>query len=223
MIDFEDIKYIFQIPLDWYRSISKKVFGAYGTNFIRVKEGADGAMQIDVDEDSFNTAVRASGVGGGTVMSVDHVPPDNQGNVQINAIRTINGENGDSNGNFAGVVTSINGNTPDLDGNVTMDVVETVDGLAPIDGDISFGLAGDKWVKTDAQGHLTTTNDTPITIDTSQYTPVSQNVTLVTNVVWNGTTLQKRTRQLTFENGVLVTVGNETTTTIDTPTVITWA
>lgn len=223
MIDFEKIQYIFQIPLEWYRRISKKVFDAYGTNFIRVKEGEDGAMQIDVDEDSFNAAVQASGVGGGTVRSVDNIPPDNQGNVQLNAIRTINGENGDSNGNFAGVVTSINGNTPDADGNVMMDVVETVDGLAPIDGDISFGLTGDRWVKTDVWGHLTTTNDTPITIDTSEYTPVSQNVTLVTNVVWTGTTLQKKTRQLTFENGVLVTVGSETTTTIDTPTVITWA
>ena len=87
MIDFDDIKYIFQIPLEWYRSISKKVFGAYGTNFIRVREGEDGAMQIDVDEESFNTAVRASGVGGGTVKSVDDVEPDDDGNIELNAAR----------------------------------------------------------------------------------------------------------------------------------------
>ena len=70
------------------------------------------------------------GSGGGTVKSVDHVSPDAQGNVQLNAIRTINGHNGDSVGNFAGVVTSINGNTP-TDGAVTMTVVQSVDGVGP--------------------------------------------------------------------------------------------
>lgn len=75
------------------------------------------------------------GSGGGTVKSVDHVSPDANGNVQLNAIRTINGHNGDSVGNFAGVVTSINGNTP-TDGAVTMTVVESVDGVAPVNGDV---------------------------------------------------------------------------------------
>lgn len=58
-----------------------------------------------------------------------------------------------------------------------------------------------------------------ITIDKTQYTPVTTStpLTIVTDVVWNGTTLQKKTRTLTFNNGVLVTLGNETTTTIDTP------
>ena len=77
------------------------------------------------------------GSGGGTVKSVDHVSPDANGNVQLNAIRTINGHNGDSVGNFAGVVTSINGNTP-TDGAVTMTVVESVDGVAPVNGDVQL-------------------------------------------------------------------------------------
>lgn len=57
----------------------------------------------------------------------------------------------------------------------------------------------------------------------SGFTGQNSTFSVVTNVSWNGTTLQQTKRQLTFKNGVLVTVGNESTTTIDTPTVITWA
>lgn len=56
-MNWENIKYIFQIPLAWYYKIHNKVFNAYGTNFIVVKDGDDDAMQIDVDEDSFKQAV----------------------------------------------------------------------------------------------------------------------------------------------------------------------
>ena len=85
-------------------------------------------------------------------------------------------------------------------------------------GNVSFNLAASKWVKTDANGHLTTTNDTPVTVDTSRYTPVTTSTPIkcVTGVTWNGTKLQYKYRNLTFVNGVLVTLGNETTTDIDT-------
>lgn len=105
----------------------------------------------------------------------------------------------------------------DLDGYVT-----SVDGISPVNGAINFGLTASKWMKTDANGHISTTNDTPIAIP-SGYTGQNSVFSVVTNVSWNGTTLQQTKRQLTFKNGALVTVGNETTTTIDTPTVITWA
>ena len=42
-------------------------------------------------------------------------------------------------------------------------------------------------------------------------------INVVTDVIWNGTTLQKKTIPLTFKGGALTTVGIETTTTIDTP------
>ena len=44
----------------------------------------------------------------------------------------------------------------------------------------------------------------------------------VTNVSWNGTTLSLAKRTMTFTNGVLTTVGNASSATIDTPTKIAW-
>ena len=44
----------------------------------------------------------------------------------------------------------------------------------------------------------------------------------VTNVSWNGTTLSLTKRTMTFTNGVLTTVGNASSATIDTPTKIAW-
>jgi hypothetical protein len=172
----------------------------------------------------------------GTVKTVDHVQPDAQGNVQINAIRTINGHNGDSVGNFNGVVTSINGQTP-TDGAVTLEglvksvegiqpnesgnivgVATSVDGHAPGEGGaVSFGLANGKWVKTDADGHLATTDETPIAIDTTQYSPKTVTKKVVTNVVWNGTTLVYKSENWQFVKGVLVNVTANNDTVIDTP------
>ena len=79
MINWENIKYLFQIPLEWFKSISDKVFKAYGNNFIVVKDGDYGAMEIDVDPDAFSNAVlevTGGGSGGGTVKSVDGLAPD---------------------------------------------------------------------------------------------------------------------------------------------------
>ncbi len=44
IVAWDNIKYLFQIPLGWFKAISNRVFKAYGTNFIVVKEGADGGM-----------------------------------------------------------------------------------------------------------------------------------------------------------------------------------
>lgn len=103
------------------------------------------------------------------------------------------------------------------------DYVETVDGHSPdANGAVSFGLAASKWMKTDASGHIATTDETPISIPAG-YTGQNTTLTAVTNVTWNGTTLQMTQRVLTFKNGALVTVGNGYNTTIDTPTQITWS
>lgn len=86
MIDFDNIKYIFQIPLVWYTDITAKVCKAYGQNFIRVKDGEDGGLEIGVDDDSFAQYIQQFVVGGGTVKSVDGVPPDASGNVSLGAL-----------------------------------------------------------------------------------------------------------------------------------------
>ena len=111
-MNWDNITYIFQIPITWYEKIHKRVFGAYGTNFIRVKDGDDGEMQIDVDEATFKQAVQNSvGITGATLS----------------------------------------------------------------------------------------------------------NQKVITDVIWDGTTLKYKSRYLSFDNGLLVDYSNETATTIDTP------
>ena len=142
-MNWDTIKYIFQIPLGWYKSIHDKVFNAYGTNFIKVRDGDDGAMQIDVDEATFNEAVMR--VAGGGVRSVDGITPDPDGNIPLSAVRTINNEAPDANGNIdielSGTVTSVNDIAPDLNGNVDLgELVYTVNGTTPDeDGNVDVG------------------------------------------------------------------------------------
>ena len=301
-MNWDGIRYIFQIPLKWFEAIHKRVFNAYGTNFLTVRKGYYGGTEIGIDTQGFSDAVALLGYGkvktvdgnepdengnvelsdvvksvngelpdangdvdlgdivnsvngelpdengdvdlgdivhtvNGTapdangnvqisipqqsVRTVDHKSPDQQGNIQLNAISTINGHNGDSVGNFAGVVTSVNntapdangnvdidavqsvnGEIPDANGNVEIDVVSTVDGHLPdANGAISFGLASDKWVQTDSNGHLTTANTTPVTLP-SGTTGRSGLVTFVTGLAWNGTQLVASRITITFTNGV---------------------
>ena len=142
-MNWDTIQYIFQIPLSWYKSIHNKVFKAYGTNFIKVRDGDEGGMQIDVDEATFNEAVMR--VAGGGVRSVDGITPDPDGNIPLGAVRTINNEAPDANGNIdielSGTVTSVNDIVPGLDGNVDLgDLVYTVNGTAPDeDGNVDVG------------------------------------------------------------------------------------
>lgn len=88
-MDWESIKYVFQIPVSWYRKIHNKVFNAYGTNFIQVKEGYYGGMEISLDEEAFNRQL--SGQLSGAVKSVDGVGPDEDGNVELCAV-TLTGD-----------------------------------------------------------------------------------------------------------------------------------
>ena len=52
-INWDSIKYIFQIPLKWYEDIHKRVFNSYGSDFIVVKEGYYGGTEIGIDSDGF--------------------------------------------------------------------------------------------------------------------------------------------------------------------------
>jgi hypothetical protein len=84
-MNWDSIKYIFQIPISWYKKIHDRVFKAYGTNFLYVKDGYYGGMEVGIDSAGF--AAEVSRVAG-TVKSVDDVTPDNDGNVELNAVTT---------------------------------------------------------------------------------------------------------------------------------------
>ena len=146
-MNWDDIKYLFQLPLEWFKAIHKKVFNAYGTNFIKVRDGSNGAMQIDIDQDAFSQQVleiTGGGSGGGTVKAVDGIAPNANGNVTLGAIRSVNHNfYPDADGNIeVGIgVSSVNGNQPDANGNVTVPVgqVNSVNGIAPVAGNVELG------------------------------------------------------------------------------------
>ena len=97
-LNWDNIKYIFQIPFEWFMSIHNRVFGMYGTNFIVVREDEDGATQVDVDQDSFKQAVL--NIAGGGVKSVDGIGPDLSGNVELSGyVLSVDGIKPDDNGN----------------------------------------------------------------------------------------------------------------------------
>lgn len=119
---------------------------------------------------------------------------------------------------FDAAVREVVGETPD-----ESDAVKSVDGHGPdADGEVSFGLAGGKWLKTDAAGHIATADEEPVAVG-SQYTPFSGTLDVVVDVKWTGTQLQKVVQEWTFENGVLVSTGSDTTGIVDTPVMITWS
>lgn len=50
-IDWDSIKYVFQIPAKWYKEIQERVFHAYGEDFIRVRQdGEAGGLAIGIDK-----------------------------------------------------------------------------------------------------------------------------------------------------------------------------
>ena len=88
-INWDNIKYLFQIPVDWFVGISKKVYNAYGTNFIVVRDGDEDGMHIDVDETLFEAAVKQYVPD--YVKSVDGILPDEDGNVELSGyVKTVN-------------------------------------------------------------------------------------------------------------------------------------
>lgn len=99
---WDNIKYIFQIPLAWFKKIHDRVFNAYGVNFIVVKDGYYGGAEIGIDEGAFsdavNQAVDLSSLSG-AVKSVDNILPDANGNIDLsgsyvtlNTNQTITGQ-----------------------------------------------------------------------------------------------------------------------------------
>lgn len=103
-INWDAIKYIFQIPKEWYSYIHKKIHNAYGTLFIRVMDGEYGGMKIDIDKTLFKEAVEDVAGLNEYVKSVDNITPDENGNVKLE-----------------GYVKKVSGVEPDETGNVDLD------------------------------------------------------------------------------------------------------
>lgn len=78
----------------------------------------------------------------GAIKTVNGNGPDQNGNVVVEAgIKTVNTIGPDETGNvdLGQLVYTVNGHAPDEEGNVQFDVVETVDGVAPVDGNVPLG------------------------------------------------------------------------------------
>ena len=99
-INWDSIKYIFQIPRDWYRYIHRKINNAYGTLFIRVMDGEYGGMKIDIDKTLFKEAVEDVAGLNEYVKSVDDITPDENGNVKLEGyVKSVSDIKPDENGN----------------------------------------------------------------------------------------------------------------------------
>ena len=112
-ISWDNIKYIFQIPIEWYRKISNRVFNAYGTNFLTINEGLYGGMELGIDENAFTNMIEdsiESILSSGIVKSVDGVTPDENGDVELSAVKSVNNIFPDATGNVdISSVTSVDG------------------------------------------------------------------------------------------------------------------
>lgn len=173
-INWDAIKYIFQIPKEWYSYIHRKIHNAYGTLFIRVMDGEYGGMKIDIDKTLFKEAVEDVAGLDEYVKSVDDITPDENGNVKLEGyVKTVSDIKPDENGNvnlgenflepsdittlgivvgtdyvgqqtvcspnhkhnvkdIVGAIKTVNGNSPDADGNVVVEAgIKTVNNIQP--------------------------------------------------------------------------------------------
>lgn len=167
--------------------------------------------------------------GNGTVKSVDGVSPNNQGDVSLGAVRVTEVTTAGSIGRVPSTAYVANAvhmhhwydieDLTDFVENViaiSPYAIKQVDGRSPdAYGDINFGLQQNAWVKTDWQGHLTTTTDQPVALP-SGTTGQSATITVLTGLSWNGTQLVASRSNLTYTNGVLTGVASASNITINT-------
>lgn len=114
-MNFDNIKYIFQIPLSWFKKVHNLLFKCYGTDFIKLKEGEYGGLEVGVDNEQFENRVAdiASSVTpslSGVVKSVDGHNPDTSGAVSfgLSASKTVCT---DTNGHLTTISPYSNSNT----------------------------------------------------------------------------------------------------------------
>lgn len=106
------------------------------------------------------------------VKTVDDIEPDEYGNVELSDVKSVDGILPDENGNvqLSGFVKTIDDEGPDENGNISLsNVVKSIEETFypdPDTGDVSFELAPSKWMKTDEDGILGTTDDVPVILST---------------------------------------------------------
>lgn len=161
-INWDSIKYIFQIPRDWFRYIHRKIHNAYGVLFIRVMDGEYGGMKIDIDKHVFKETVEDAINLDEYVKSVNDVKPDKNGNVDLDANfleasdittpglvvgtdykgeQTVCSPNHKHNiKDVDGSIKTINGKSPDVNGNVVIPSVQKVNNIDPDEnGNVDLG------------------------------------------------------------------------------------
>ena len=162
-INWDSIKYIFQIPRDWFRYIHRKIHNAYGALFIRVMDGEYGGMKIDIDKRVFKETVEDVINLDEYVKSVNDVKPDKNGNVDLDANfleasdittpgmlvgtdykgeQTVCSPNHKHNiKDVDGSIKTINGKSPDENGNVVIPSVQKVNDIEPDEnGNVDLGI-----------------------------------------------------------------------------------
>ena len=168
----------------------------YGRDSSIIGFGTNVGTTSTITKTSFITAIQESGAGsihltsgtGGVNINapadfatLTNAPTGNAGNAIATVgyitnelgsyVKTVNEIEPDPTGNVAlgEIVYSVNGEAPDEDGDEDLgDIVNSVQGISPdSNGNVSFNLAGNKWMKTDAYGGLSTTNDTPYVVPSS--------------------------------------------------------
>lgn len=138
-VDWDNIKYIFQLPLKWYSWIDTKIRHMYGADFINIKHnGYNDGIEVGVDYDSFANEVRkiAGQPEDGWVKSVDNNYPDEFGDVRTNSIKGIDSgsqtyypdERGIVSVPFSSTVQSVDNVPPDTGGNIQLGAVRSVNG-----------------------------------------------------------------------------------------------
>lgn len=162
-INWNAIKYIFQIPKEWYSYIHRKIHNAYGTLFIRVMDGEYGGMKIDIDPTLFKEAVEDVAGLNEYVKSVNNVTPDENGNVSLDdsylepsdittpgivvgtdyvGEQTVCSPKHKHNiKDVEGAIKTVNGNGPDETGNVVVEArIKTVNNIQPDEtGNVNLG------------------------------------------------------------------------------------
>lgn len=87
VINLDNIKYIFQIPLQWYKRVHNACFKTYGEDYVRIDATDDGTNIISLDTERLDETIeekideKISELG--DVKSVDGHTPDEDGNVSF--------------------------------------------------------------------------------------------------------------------------------------------
>lgn len=83
-VNLGNIKYIFQIPLDWFKRAHNACFNSFGEDFIVVDHQDDGTNKIGINEQDFASKVEQ--YAGGKVKTVDGHEPDESGDVSFGLV-----------------------------------------------------------------------------------------------------------------------------------------